>query len=145
MSAALLRFANPLALLSGMIFGLGLLVSGMNNPAKVRAFLDIFGDWGPELIAVMGSAVTIFGVVFWLSKRRVKPVCGAEFHQPTLKTIDARLLTGAAMFGIGWGLVGLCPGPALVNILSLDPDVLLFIAALLMGNRLAHYLVGPAK
>lgn len=145
MSAALLRLANPLALVSGMLFGLGLLVSGMNNPAKVRAFLDVFGHWEPALIAVMGSAVTVFALAFWFSKKRKTPLCANAFHEPTLKKIDLRLLGGAVLFGIGWGLVGLCPGPALVNLLSLDPGVLLFLAALLMGNRLAHHLVGPAK
>lgn len=134
-----------IALLSGLIFGLGLLVSGMNNPEKVRAFLDIFGNWQPALIAVMGSAVTIFAIAFWFSKKRKAPVCADAFHEPTLKKIDKRLLFGAVLFGIGWGLVGLCPGPALVNLLTFDPGVLLFIAALLMGNRLAHHLVGPAK
>jgi uncharacterized membrane protein YedE/YeeE len=134
-----------IALLSGLVFGLGLLVSGMNNPQKVRGFLDIFGNWQPELIAVMGSAVTLFAIAFWFSKKRKAPVCADAFHEPTLKKIDKRLLGGAVLFGIGWGLVGLCPGPALVNLLTFDPGVLLFIAALLMGNRLAHYLVGPAK
>ena len=134
-----------IALLSGLIFGLGLLVSGMNNPEKVRAFLDIFGNWQPALIAVMGSAVTIFAIAFWFSKKRKAPLCADAFHEPTLKKIDKRLLSGAVLFGIGWGLVGLCPGPALVNLLTFDPGVLLFIAALLMGNRLAHHLVGPAK
>ncbi|MCA6064834.1 DUF6691 family protein [Thalassolituus marinus] len=134
-----------IALLSGLVFGLGLLVSGMNNPQKVRGFLDIFGNWQPELIAVMGSAVTLFAIAFWFSKKRKAPVCADAFHEPTLKKIDKRLLGGAVLFGIGWGLVGLCPGPALVNLLTFDPGVLLFIAALLMGNRLAHHLVGPAK
>jgi len=136
---------NLTALGSGLIFGLGLLLSGMNNPAKVRAFLDVFGHWQPELIAVMGSAVVVFALAFQFSKQRRTPLWADDFHKPTLTQIDARLLTGAAMFGVGWGLVGLCPGPALVNIFSLDPDILLFVAALLMGNRLAHRLAGPAK
>ena len=137
---------NPLvALLSGLLFGIGLLVSGMNNPAKVRAFLDVFGAWEPALVAVMGAAVTVFALAFWLSRKRAAPFCADAFHEPTLTRIDARLLSGAILFGVGWGLVGLCPGPALVNTLSFDPGVLLFIAALLAGNRLAHGLVGPAK
>lgn len=139
------RFSPLVALLSGLMFGIGLLVSGMNNPAKVRAFLDVFGAWEPALIAVMGSAVTVFALAFWLSRKRAAPVCAASFHEPTLTRIDARLLSGAVLFGVGWGLVGLCPGPALVNLFTLDPDVLLFIATLLAGNRLAHWLVGPAK
>lgn len=133
-----------IALLSGLLFGMGLLVSGMNNPEKVRAFLDIAGHWRPELIAVMGSAVTLFALAFYLSRGRQKPWCAGEFHEPMLKQIDARLLGGAALFGSGWGLVGLCPGPALVNLASLDSSVLGFVLALLVGNRLAHALVGPA-
>ena len=100
--------------LSGLLFGLGLLVSGMNDPQKVRAFLDVFGSWQPELIAVMGAAVVTFFIVFQLSKSRNKPLFASSFHLPSLQDIDLRLVAGAAMFGIGWGLVGLCPGPALV-------------------------------
>lgn len=139
------RLTPLVALASGLIFGFGLLVSGMNNPAKVRAFLDVFGAWEPALIAVMGSAVTIFALAFWFSRRRSAPLCDTAFHEPTLSRIDARLLSGAVLFGVGWGLVGLCPGPALVNIFTLNTDVLLFVVALLVGNRLAHWLVGPAK
>ena len=133
------------ALACGFIFGLGLLVSGMNDPAKVRAFLDIFGAWGPELIAVMGGAVVVFAIAFKLSGRMLKPIFAHGFHEPSLKQIDLRLISGAVLFGIGWGLVGLCPGPALVDIFSGNTDVLLFVAALIAGNRLAHYLIGPAK
>lgn len=133
------------ALVAGFVFGLGLLVSGMNDPAKVRAFLDIFGNWGPELIAVMGGAVVVFIIAFRISGNMVAPLFARNFHAPTLKEIDVRLIAGAVMFGIGWGMVGLCPGPALVDIFSANQSVLLFVAALIAGNRLAHYLVGPAK
>lgn len=133
------------ALVCGFIFGLGLLVSGMNDPAKVRAFLDIFGNWGPELAAVMGGAVVVFIIAFRISGNMVSPLFARNFHAPTLKEIDVRLIAGAVMFGIGWGMVGLCPGPALVDIFSANQNVLLFVAALIAGNRLAHYLVGPAK
>lgn len=132
------------ALLSGLLFGLGLLVSGMNNPHKVRAFLDIGGHWQPELIAVMGSAVILFALAFYISRRMARPWFAGEFHTPMLTVIDARLLSGAALFGIGWGMVGLCPGPALVNLASLDPAILGFVLMVLVGNRLAHWLVGPA-
>lgn len=130
---------------SGVIFGLGLLISGMNNPAKVRAFLDVFGNWGPELAAVMASAVLVFALAFWFGKSRNAPFFASTFHPPSLVKVDRRLLGGAALFGLGWGLVGLCPGPALVDLLSLDADIWLFVLALLLGNRAAHYLVGPAK
>lgn len=140
------RILIPLvALASGLIFGFGLLISGMNDPAKVRAFLDIFAAWDPSLIAVMGSAVPVFAAFFYISKRRKAPFCAAVFHEPKMTRIDRRLLTGAVMFGMGWGLVGLCPGPALVNLLAFEPGILVFVLALLAGNRLAHWLVGPAR
>ena len=138
-----MRYVIPF--LSGLLFGLGLLVSGMNDPQKVRAFLDVFGSWQPELIAVMGAAVVTFFIVFQLSKSRNKPLFAPSFHLPSLQDIDIRLLSGAVMFGAGWGLVGLCPGPALVDILSGNESVLIFVGALIAGNRLAHYFVGPAK
>jgi len=134
-----------IALISGLLFGLGLLLSGMNDPAKVRAFLDIFGDWKPELMAVMGSAVVVFFIAFRWSSSRKTPLAGGEFHLPRLQQIDVRLLAGAVMFGIGWGLVGLCPGPALVDLLTFDPAVIWFVLALVVGNRLAHLLVGPVR
>ncbi len=134
-----------IALISGLLFGLGLLLSGMNNPAKVRAFLDVLGDWKPELIAVMGAAVVTFAIAFWLSGRLQRPFDGGEFHPPKLTVIDFRLLGGAVLFGVGWGLVGLCPGPALVDLLSFDPMIIWFVLALITGNRIAHYLVGPVR
>ncbi|MFL0807458.1 MAG: YeeE/YedE family protein [Oceanobacter sp.] len=134
-----------IAFASGLIFGLGLLLSGMNNPAKVRGFLDILGDWQPALIAVMAGAVGLFAVVYALSHKLERPWFAERFHAPRLDLIDRRLLSGAALFGLGWGLVGLCPGPALVNIASLDGRILGFVVMLLIGNRLAHYLIGPVN
>lgn len=136
---------SVLSLMSGALFGAGLLLSGMNNPEKVRAFLDVFGAWQPALIAVMASAVLIFGLAFALSQRMDKPWFAERFHVPSLLDIDRRLLFGAVLFGVGWGLVGLCPGPALVNLFSFDHRILLFLLALLIGNRIAHAVVGPAK
>lgn len=133
------------AFVSGLLFGLGLLLSGMNNPAKVRGFLDILGDWQPALIAVMAGAVGTFALVYALSHKLDKPWCAYRFHTPALNRIDVRLMLGAMLFGIGWGLAGLCPGPALVNIASLDGRILGFVMMLMIGNRLAHYLVGPVK
>lgn len=134
-----------ISFLSGLLFGLGLLLSGMNDPQKVRAFLDIFGNWQPELIAVMGSAVVVFFIAYRFSLTRTQPLFGKVFHTPGLTIIDARLLGGAALFGIGWGLVGLCPGPALVDLLAFDPSIVWFVLALILGNRLAHWFVGPVK
>lgn len=130
---------------SGLVFGLGLLLSGMNDPQKVRGFLDVFGDWQPELIAVMGAAVVVFFLAYQLGLKRKQPFFSDLFHTPMLTQINARLLIGATLFGVGWGLVGLCPGPALVDLLAFDSSVIWFVFALLVGNRLAHYVVGPAR
>jgi uncharacterized membrane protein YedE/YeeE len=132
-------------LIAGIVFGLGLLISGMTNPAKVRGFLDVFGDWQPALIAVMASAIVIFAVAYHFSNKMKQPLFHNFFHKPSLTVLDARLFIGAALFGIGWGMVGLCPGPALLNIMSGQEDILIFILALLAGNRIAHFTVGPAK
>lgn len=126
-------------LLAGILFGLGLLVSGMNNPEKVRGFLDLFGDWQPALIAVMVSAILVFAIANAFSSKMQQPWFHNVFHKPSISELDVRLILGAALFGIGWGMVGLCPGPALVNILAGNEDVLIFVAALLAGNRIAHF------
>ncbi len=131
--------------LAGLLFGIGLLVSGMNNPAKVRGFLDLFGDWQPALMAVMVAAIAIFAVAYGLSNKMQQPWFHNIFHRPSLTVLDKRLFIGAGLFGIGWGMVGLCPGPALLNIMTGQEDILIFILALLVGNRIAHVAVGPAK
>lgn len=132
-------------LLAGILFGFGLLISGMNNPAKVRGFLDILGDWQPALMAVMVAAIAIFAVAYALSNKMKQPWFHTIFHRPSLTVLDKRLFIGAGLFGIGWGMVGICPGPALLNIMTGQEDILIFILALLVGNRLAHFTVGPAK
>lgn len=131
------------ALLAGLIFGLGLIVADMTNPAKVRAFLDLFGNWNPALMLVMVAAIIIFSIAFWLiSKKMAKPLFAKAFHPPVFTKIDRRLIAGSVFFGIGWGLVGLCPGPALANLFSQNSAVLLFIAAMIVGNRIACRLSG---
>lgn len=131
------------ALLAGLLFGMGLIVSDMTNPAKVRAFLDVFGQWNPALILVMVAAIIIFSLAFWLvSKHMSKPLFAKAFHPPVFTKIDRRLIAGSVLFGIGWGLVGLCPGPALANLFSLQGSVFLFIAAMILGNRVACRLSG---
>jgi uncharacterized membrane protein YedE/YeeE len=132
-------------LVAGIVFGFGLLISGMANPAKVRGFLDVFGDWQPALIAVMASAIVIFAMAYHFSNNMKQPWFHDFFHKPSLTVIDARLFIGAALFGIGWGMVGLCPGPALLNIMTGQEDILIFILALLVGNRIAHFSVGPTQ
>jgi uncharacterized protein len=121
------------AFTSGLLFGLGLIVSQMINPAKVLAFLDVFGRWDPSLALVMVGAVTASSIGYFLAKRRGVPVLAASLEIPTRRDLDSRLLGGAALFGVGWGLVGLCPGPALA-IVSLGLwQAFLFVAAMIAG------------
>ncbi|MEW6636907.1 MAG: YeeE/YedE family protein [Actinomycetota bacterium] len=121
------------ALLSGTIFGLGLAVSGMMNPAKVIGFLDVAGDWDPTLAFVMGGAllVTVPGYRLVLSRRR--PVLERGFDLPKKNAVDGRLVGGAALFGVGWGLVGFCPGPAVAALATGLGPVLAFVAAMIAG------------
>lgn len=126
------------ALLSGLVFGLGLIVSGMGNPAKVQNFLDIFGSWDPSLGLVMGGAIAVGLLAFTWAKRRKTPVLGEPMQLPTSSVVDRKLLTGAALFGAGWGLAGFCPGPAVMNLATLHTEVWLFVAAMLAGMVLQH-------
>ena len=121
------------ALICGFIFGWGLLISGMMQPAKVLAFLDIFGNWDPSLAVVMAAALLVSGAGFALAKRRARPVFAAQSLWPTKLDIDRPLLIGAVLFGAGWGLVGLCPGPALENLATLSPRVIVFVIAMAAG------------
>ena len=104
------------SLVSGLLFGAGLTVSQMVNPEKVAGFLDIAGNWDPSLALVMGAALTIAAVGYRLTLRRTTPMFGAAFKLPTAKSVDGRLLSGAALFGVGWGLAGFCPGPAVASL-----------------------------
>lgn len=117
----------------GLVFGAGLLISGMTDTAKVLGFLDIFGAWDATLAFVMAGAVAVSGIGFVLARRRGAPVFAAQSLWPTRKDIDPPLVIGAALFGIGWGLVGLCPGPALVNLAGLTLPVIAFVAAMAAG------------
>ena len=101
------------SLLAGLLFGLGLVISQMVNPAKVLAFLDIFGSWDPSLLLVMGAAVAMSTLGYAVAKHRGRPFLAPRLEIPIRRDLEPRLLTGAAVFGIGWGLAGLCPGPAL--------------------------------
>jgi uncharacterized membrane protein YedE/YeeE len=125
--------ANIAALVCGLIFGVGLLVSGMMQPAKVLGFLDLFGAWDPSLAVVMASALAVSVPGFALAKRRARPIFAPQSLWPTRIGIDRPLVIGAALFGIGWGLVGLCPGPALENLATLSPPVIVFVAAMAAG------------
>ena len=119
--------------LCGLIFGAGLLISGMVQPTKVLAFLDIFGAWDPSLAVVMIAALAVSMPGFMLANRVSRPLLPAECFWPTKAHIDPPLLIGPALFGIGWGLVGLCPGPALEDLATLSPGVITFVAAMAAG------------
>lgn len=121
------------ALIAGLIFGLGLSISEMVNPAKVLAFLDIFGDWDPSLAFVMGAALLVTTIGYRLAWRRAAPFFADRFSLPANRKVDAKLATGAILFGIGWGLVGLCPGPALAALTFGGPPAWAFLAAMTVG------------
>ena len=140
---------NLAALGAGAIFGLGLAVSEMVNPLKVKAFLDVAGDWDPSLTLVMGGAVIVSFIAFRLTLRRPKPILATRFELPTRRNIDRRLVGGAAVFGVGWGLVGLCPGPALSALIYGDVESAIFVVAMLIGlavgpRLLAMFTASPA-
>ena len=121
------------ALLAGLVFGFGLIVSGMANPAKVLGFLDLTGRWDPSLAFVMAGAIAVGSVAFALAGRRPRSLIGIEMKLPATRGIDARLLGGSALFGIGWGLAGFCPGPALAALGMGLTKALTFVAAMLVG------------
>ena len=127
------------ALLIGAVFGLGIAISGMGNPAKVQNFFDLAGIWDPSLAFVMAGALTIalpgYALIF---RRRARPVLEPAFSLPTKSTVDARLIGGSAIFGIGWGIVGFCPGGAIPVIGLLDTGVFIFLAAMIAGMLLAR-------
>src|SRR6266702_5475380 len=120
-------------LICGLIFGWGLLISDMVQPAKVLAFLDIFGAWDPSLAVVMIAALVVSVPGFRLAKRRERPILATQSVWPTKMDIDRPLVIGSVLFGIGWGLVGLCPGPALVYLAGLMPSVIVFVLAMAAG------------
>ena len=121
------------SLLAGLVFGLGLIVSGMANPAKVLGFLDLAGAWDPSLALVMGGAVGVGLLAFAVAKRRRLSLLGAEMRLPTARQIDRRLVGGSLLFGIGWGVAGFCPGPALTALGMGEVKALVFVAAMLAG------------
>jgi uncharacterized protein len=120
-------------LVIGLLFGVGLVVSGMSDPAKVLNFLDVFGTWDPSLAFVMGGAVIVAFVGYRLVLKRDRPLLAERFHLPTRTDIDSRILVGPAIFGIGWGLGGFCPGPALTALSLGAIGTLAFVPAMLVG------------
>ncbi|MSR15201.1 MAG: YeeE/YedE family protein [Gammaproteobacteria bacterium] len=128
------------ALCVGLIFGLGLLLGGMTDPAKVLGFLDLAGGWDPSLALVMGGAVSVGVLAFTFAKRRTQSLLGAPLHLPTARQVDRRLVLGSIAFGVGWGLAGFCPGPALVALGTGAPKAVVFVIAMLVGMRLFEIL-----
>ena len=121
------------AILSGLVFGVGLIASGMTDPAKIKGFLDPFGSWDPSLALVMGGALAVGAVAFVLARRRTLSWTGAHMEIPTSTVIDRRLLLGGVLFGAGWGIAGYCPGPAIVSASAGSMAALGFVAAMLIG------------
>ena len=125
------------ALMAGSLFGIGLALAGMTDPAVVLGFLDIFGPWNPALLFVMAGAAAVTFIGYRVVLARPRPLLAASFHLPGTARIDVPLVAGAALFGLGWGLAGYCPGPALASLVSGNHDVLLFVGAMLVGMALA--------
>jgi hypothetical protein len=122
------------AFAAGLVFGIGLVVAQMTNPAKVIGFLDITGAWDPSLALVMAGAIAVYAPVYWMLRARgVSPALVPEFHPPHARQIDRRLVFGALIFGAGWGLGGFCPGPAITSAGFGEPKVWVFVAAMLAG------------
>ena len=132
--------AGLVLFLSGLIFALGLGISGMTLPARVLGFLDVTGAWDPSLLFVMGTAVPIYALAHRLSLRARKPLLAPAFPSLPRTAIDLRLVIGAAIFGVGWGISGICPGPGLVNLGGLAPGAALFVAAMVAGMVLQRTL-----
>ena len=130
------------AFLAGLLFGVGLVLSGMTQPQKVLGFLDVFGRFDPSLLLVMGGAVGVHALMYHLITRRNSPLFASTFALPTRRDVDARLLLGAAIFGVGWGLGGYCPGPSIVSLASGASPVVAFVLAMLVGMRITAKLEG---
>ncbi len=127
------------SLLSGIVFGLGLTISGMVNPEKVLGFLNIFDAWDPSLMFVMFGAILIFSPLHYIFKRKSRPILAKNFFVPSTTNIDKNLIIGAIMFGAGWGLVGLCPGPAISSIAFLNISVYIFVLFMFLGFYLGNF------
>jgi len=132
--------ALAISLISGLIFGLGLIISGMINPARVLNFLDWGQRWDPTLALVLGGAIVVALPGFYWVRKRQKPLFSDEFEIPQNRKIDRKLIVGASLFGVGWGIGGFCPGPGIVAAVTLQFDVLLFVVAMLGGMLLQHWI-----
>ena len=138
-----MRTALP-SLAAGMLFGAGLALGGMIDPARVRGFLDLFGAWDPTLAFVMGGAVFVMAIVWRIVPRMATPLFDEAFHIPTRKDLDPRLIGGAVLFGIGWGIAGLCPGPGIAALVIAPASAAVFVVAMLAGMAVVRLLEGKA-
>ncbi|RQO32863.1 transporter [Herminiimonas sp. KBW02] len=129
-----------MALLAGLIFGIGLIISGMANPAKVIGFLDLGGKWDPSLAFVMGGAICVGLIAFSAAARRSKTLLGEPLRLPQAKQIDKRLVFGGLAFGVGWGLAGYCPGPALASLVIGNSKTIIFVTAMVLGMAIFELL-----
>jgi uncharacterized protein len=133
------------SLLAGLVFGLGLIVSGMANPAKIQGFLDLAGRWDPSLAFVMAGAIAVGVIAFAMANKRTVSLIGAEMKLPSARHIDRRLVVGSALFGIGWGVAGFCPGPGLVALGMGEAKAVVFVAAMLAGMAVFGFLERHAQ
>lgn len=124
---------NIISFTVGLIFALGLGISGMTKVQVVRGFLDVLGDWNPSLIGVMVGAIIVHSFFFYFIKKRKSPLLDSKFYLPTRKDLDGRLLMGSALFGLGWGWAGICPGPGIVAMTSGNLNIIIFVVSLLAG------------
>jgi len=122
-----------ISLLSGVIFGIGLVISGMTNPEKVIGFLSITHNWDASLIFVMGGAIITAGPFFYLFRNKQTSTLGNQINLPKKQKLDKKMIIGASLFGVGWGLVGLCPGPAIAAIATFDPIIIVFLLSMAAG------------
>lgn len=128
------------SLAAGFVFAIGLGISGMTDPRKVIAFLDVTGAWDPSLAFVMMGAIGVHAIAAWWARHRARPILAASFTLPPRQRIDGRLLAGAALFGLGWGAAGFCPGPAIVAVAGLSTAALVFCGAMIVGVAFHRWL-----
>ena len=127
---------NLIALITGILFALGLGISGMTQTHVVKGFLDLFGSWNPSLVGVMVGAIAINAIVYQLIKNKSRPLLGDKFYLPTSKHLDKNLIIGAAIFGLGWGWAGICPGPGIVSLASGKMEFMVFVGSMIAGMYL---------
>lgn len=141
--SAVRRLLPPL--ISGLIFGAGLTIGGMTDPARVRGFLDIFGIWDPTLAFVMGGALVVMAIAWRIQRGMARPAFADRWSLPDRNDLDARLIIGAALFGVGWGIAGICPGPAVASLALAPANILPFIVAMIAGMALHRVTLDRTK